>query len=347
MAYAWFVIVLLCLVMYVTLDGYDLGIGALLLTEADRDRRREMVEIVATAWDGNETWIIILAVALWGGLPEAYGAMLPALYLPLIVMFFALVWRGVAVEMISQSGGLPRRWTLSFGVGSLVAAFAQGMAMGGLLSGVLIRDRRFAGPTFGFFSGYSVLTGITAVVLYGLAGAAFLRLKAEGRLRDRATAAGRVLLALTAVLALVCALSLPATATSVHLNGPVRVTLFVIFAVVAAGGFVLAWIGFDRGPDRLALTGVATAEVAGLAGLVTVVVPVIVPPGLTVQAASAPGLTFDLLLFGVGANVPLLLFYSWYSHRVFRGKWRVPASQRPPGISAAGYAISGPHKEAD
>lgn len=347
MAYAWFVIILLCLTMYVTLDGYDLGIGALLLTDADHDRRREMVEIVATAWDGNETWIILLAVAMWGGLPEAYGAMLPALYLPLVVMFFGLVWRGVAVEMISHSVQLPRRWTLAFGTGSLVAAFAQGVAIGGLLTGVVIRDRRFAGPPFGFFSGYAVMTGIAAVLLYGLAGAAFLRLKSEGRLRARATAAGRVLLAFTAALAVVCALSLPATATPVYLRDPVRITFFVLFAVIATGGFLLAWVGFDRGPDRLPLTGVAIAEVAGLAALVTIVAPTIVPPALTIEAASAPGLTFDLLLFGVGANVPLLLFYSWYSHHVFRGKWRVPASQRPPGVSAAGYAIGGTRNEVD
>jgi cytochrome d ubiquinol oxidase subunit II len=320
------VIIILCLTMYLTLDGYDLGIGVLLLAETDRDRTREMVEIVATAWDGNETWIILLAVALWGGLPQAYGAMLPALYLPLIVMFFGLVWRGVAIEMISQSGGLPRRWTLSFAAGSLVAAFAQGVAIGGLLSGVDIADRQFAGPTFGFFTGYSVLTGITTVLLYSLAGAAFLRLKADGALKARATSAGKVLLGFTVALAGVCALSLPATATSVNLHSPARLVLFTIFVIIAAGGFLLAAIGFAHGRDSWPLTGVVIAEVAGLLAALTVIVPVIVPPGLTIAQAKSPGLTFGLLFYGVGANVPLLLFYSWYSHHVFRGKWRPAAA---------------------
>jgi cytochrome d ubiquinol oxidase subunit II len=328
MAYAWFVIIIVCLTMYVTLDGYDLGIGILLLAETDRGRKREMVEIVATAWDGNETWIILLAVATWGGLPEAYGAMLPALYLPLIVMFFGLVWRGVSIEMISQSGGLPRWWTLSFGIGSLVASLTQGVAIGGLLSGVVIRNGHFAGPTFGFFTGYAVLTGITTVLLYTLAGAAFLGLKADGVLKARARSAGKVLLGFTAALAGVCALSLPATATSVDLHSRARIVFFTVFVLIAAGGFVLAGIGFARGRDNWPLTGVVTAEVAGMLAALTAIVPLIVPPGLTISAAKAPGLTFDLLLYGVGANVPLLLFYSWYSHRVFRGKWRAYATAK-------------------
>jgi cytochrome d ubiquinol oxidase subunit II len=339
MAYAWFGIILLCLAMYVTLDGYDLGIGSLLLLERDPRRRREMVEIVATAWDGNETWIILLAVATWGGLSKAYGVMLPALFLPLIVMLFSLVLRGVSIELISSSEGVPRGWGLAFGVGSLVASFAQGATIGGLLSGVTVRDGQFAGGAFDFFTPFSVLTGLATVLLYGVAGAAFLQLKTDGGLRAHAAAAGRVLLGFLAVLALICAVSLPATATPVHIHSAARITLFTILTVIAAGGVVVAWRGFARGPDSRPLTGVVVAEVAGLLALLTLVAPTIVPPGLTIQAARSPGLTFLLLFIGVGLNVPLLLFYSWYAHHVFRGKFRVPDEQRPAGVSASAHAL--------
>jgi cytochrome bd ubiquinol oxidase subunit II len=137
-------------------------------------------------------------VALWGGLSKAYGVMLPALFLPLIVMLFSLVVRGASIEMISSSEGVPRVWGLVFGVGSLVASFA-------------------------------VLTGRAAVLLYGVAGAAFLQLKTDGDLRTRAAATGRVLLGCTAVLALLCALSLEATATPVHLHSTGRVVLFTVW----------------------------------------------------------------------------------------------------------------------
>lgn len=161
----------------------------------------------------------------------------------------------------------------------------------------------------------------------------------DGGLRSRAAGTGRVLLGCTAVLALLCALSLDATATPVHLHSAGRVVLFTVLVVIAAGGFVLAWIGFSRGPDSRSLTGVVVAELAGLLALVTLVAPTIVPPGLTIQGAESPGLTFLLLFVGVGLNVPLLLFYSWYAHHVFRGKYRVPDEQRPAGLSASAHAL--------
>ena len=117
----WFGVVLLCLVMYVLLDGYDLGLGILTLLDGDPQRRRESVEIVATAWDGNESWIVLLGVALWAGFPTAYGIALPALYLPLVVMLLAIIVRGAAIEMVSASPTPPRGGLLAFGVGSLVA----------------------------------------------------------------------------------------------------------------------------------------------------------------------------------------------------------------------------------
>ncbi|MEX0428535.1 cytochrome d ubiquinol oxidase subunit II [Nocardioides sp. DS6] len=342
---AWFAIVMLSVSMYVLLDGYDLGIGTLLLLDRDERRRREMVEIVATAWDGNETWLILFGVAAWAGLPTAYGVMLPALYIPLIVMLFSIIARGAAIELISTANdGVPFRWGLAFGLGSLIASFTQGVAIGGLLSGVTVTDGVFTGHTWDFLNAYSVLTGLATVVLYATAGAAFLRLKTEGPLRDRAGAAGRVSLGFTAVLSLVAALSLGATPTGTHLSSPLRVVFFVILVVVAVAGGVVAWIGFGRRPDRLALTGVVAAEVAGLLALLDILVPRVVPPGLTIGEAGAPGATFVVLLVGIGLNIPLVLFYSWYAHHVFRGKYREPQLARPAGLSASAQALrpSGP-----
>jgi cytochrome d ubiquinol oxidase subunit II len=168
-------------------------------------------------------------VALWGGLSKAYGVMLPALFLPLIVMLFSLVVRNASIEMISSNEGVPRVGGLVFGVGSLVASFAQGVAIGGLLSGVTIRGGQFAGGAFDFVTPFSVLTGRAAVLLYGVAGAAFLQLKTHGDLRTCAAGTGRVLLGCTAVLALLCALSLGTTATPVHLHSTGRVVLFTVW----------------------------------------------------------------------------------------------------------------------
>jgi cytochrome d ubiquinol oxidase subunit II len=341
MEYAWFAMVALCLSMYVLLDGYDLGIGTLTLFQRDPLNRREMVELLATAWDGNETWLILFAVGAWAGLPGAFGVMLPGLFLPLIVMLFSLILRGAAIEFISAGSGVPRGWGLAFGGGSLVASYAQGMAIGGLLSGVTQTNGVYTGGAFDFFTSYSVLTGLGAVLLYMTAGAAVLRYKTEGELRRQSGVVGRVTLAFTAGLALLAALSLAATATPLHLHSGWRIALFILALVVAVVGLITAASGFADGPDWRALVGVVTAEAACVLGLLTLILPVIVPPSITIHSARAPGMDFPLLAIGVGLNIPLVLFYGWYSHHVFRGKYRLPGSARPLGLSATAQALSG------
>ncbi|MBV9060347.1 MAG: cytochrome d ubiquinol oxidase subunit II [Pseudonocardiales bacterium] len=336
---AWYAITLFCLAMYVLLDGYDLGIGVLLLADRDDERRREMVELVATAWDGNESWLVLLGVALFGGLPAAYGVLLPALYVPVLVMLFAIIFRGVAIEMISAAPGFPRGWGWAFGLGSLVASFAQGVTLGGLLSGVALRGGVFAGASFDFLTPYAVLTGFAAVALYATAGAAVLRVKTEGAFYRRAMLAGRAALVATVALAAASAAALaPATATPVRLGEPGRLAAFVVLVLVAAAGLGLAGRGFGRRLDWVATAGVTVAEGAGLAGLLVAIYPVVVPPRLDLAAAAAPAGSLNFLLVGVGVNLPLVLFYNWYAHHVFRGKYRVLLAARPTGQSAAARA---------
>jgi len=329
--------------MYVLLDGYDLGIGTLLLAERDEGRRREMVEIVATAWDGNESWLILFAVAFWGGFPAAFGVLLPAMYIPVIVMLFALIFRGVAIEVISAANGVPRGWGYAFGIGSLVAAFAQGMAIGGVLSGVTISHGGFAGGSFDFFGPYSLLTGITTVAVYCMAGAAVLQLKTEGELRARSGRTGRTIAVFTALLVTISALSLEATAVPVQLGVTWRAVVFAVLAAIGACAFLFAWVAFGRRPDTGPLIGLVTASATGLAALIIAVYPALVPPDLTVYTARAPATTLEFMLFGVGCNIPLLLFYGWMAHHVFRGKYRLPAENRPAGVPASGHALS-PHE---
>lgn len=341
----WFGVVLLCLVMYVVLDGYDLGIGVNLLLERDLRRQRELVEIVATAWDGNESWLILLGVSLWGGFPLAYGVVLPHLFIPLIVMLFALILRGASIELVSGADTTPRRWVLVFGVGSLVAAFAQGMLFGALTQAVPVVDGAYAGAALDFASPYTVLTGTTAVALYAGLGAAYVRAKADDPLRAAAAGRGRVLLALTAVFSLSCAVRLDATAAPAALSSPYRVVPFVVLVVVAVAGAATAFWVFPRavGDDRMEVAPFAAlivTVVAGLAALVVVRAPVLLPPSLTIASAAAPGKSFGLLLFGVGLNIPFVLAYNWYAHRVFRGKYQVPKSERPAATSPAQLALS-------
>src|SRR5260370_158151 len=122
----WMIFITLALVMYVVLDGYDLGIGVFTLVERDEWSRQEMHALVGRAWDGNESWIVLLAVAAFGGLPLAFGLASPAVYIPLILMLFALIWRGISIEILDQYPTWQRGWGAAFGLGSLVAALSRG-----------------------------------------------------------------------------------------------------------------------------------------------------------------------------------------------------------------------------
>lgn len=358
----WFAVILLCLVMYVTLDGYDLGIGINMLFVRRPSHRRYLVDIVATAWDGNESWLILLAVALWGGFPVAFGVMLPYLFLPMIFVLFGLIVRGVSIEMVSESQPLHRGWLAGFTFGSLIAAFAQGVVFGGLTSNVTMVDGAFAGSAFDVFTPYAMLTGAATVLLYATLGAGFMRLKADAAhagVSERASRDGRVFLGFATVLCALCALSVNATDAPLQLGSPARMALFVLFALVAAAGTVVAFVAFPR-PSRasrsesgegaagvqgsrsgsLPFVAVTASVVAGLLAYAVARYPTIVPPDLTIATAQAPSQTLDFLLIGVGLNIPLVLFYNWYAHREFRGKYRVPREQRPPGTSALSYALS-------
>lgn len=337
---AWFWIIALCLVMYVVLDGYDLGIGILSLFQPKPAVRRSMVEIVATAWDGNESWIILLGIALWGGLPAAYGAMFPAIYLPIVVMLLALIFRGVAIEMVSSSAAHQRFWIGAFGVGSLIAAAAQGFAFGGLVSGVQVDEQHvFTGGSFDFFTAFSVLAAIATVLIYTTAGAAYLQHKCVDDTVVRAAAAGRVLLGVTLPVVLVTALWSTATEAPMQLAPTGRGVAFWLLVAVAAVAAAVAMKGFRNGPDSLAFPAVVTAEVAGLVAFLVGTFPLVVPPDITVASAAAPSGALTFLLIGVGLNIPLVLFYNWYAHHVFRGKYRQPPPEHPGAATPAATAL--------
>src|SRR5258705_36837 len=174
---------LFALVMYVMLDGFDLGVGALLFAQRDERVRDRMVAAIAPTWDGNETWLVMAALTLLAGFPRAYGILLPAFYIPIILMLLSLGLRGVSFEFRHNSETSRRRWDIVFAGGSLVAALAQGLVVGGLLQGVNTDLESFGGSPLDTFSPFCLLTGVTVVAGYATLGVGWLRLKGEDATR--------------------------------------------------------------------------------------------------------------------------------------------------------------------
>src|ERR1044072_7629148 len=155
----WAAIIGIAVALYVILDGFDLGLGILFPFTPEEERRDVMMNSVAPFWDGNETWLVLGGVGLLVAFPLAYSVIMPALYLPVIVMLLALVFRGVAFEFRGISFS-KKTWNIAFAGGSLLAAFCQGLILGGLLQGILIEGNTFAGRTFDFATPFALLTGV-------------------------------------------------------------------------------------------------------------------------------------------------------------------------------------------
>jgi cytochrome d ubiquinol oxidase subunit II len=342
MVFFWMTVLLVALLAYVILDGYDLGIGTLTLFERDAGTRRDMLDVVGNVWDGNESWLILLAMGLWAGFPDAYATALPGLYLPLCLMLFALIFRGFAIEMTIQRPGFDRLWGRLFGLGSIVAAFAQGVVFGGLLAGITVVNHRFAGRTWDFLGhGYALLTGCATVLLYAWAGAAQLQAKLAGDERPRA---GRQVRLLTAPVVLACALSaslLPvATKARLRLDGLDRWLPFAYGLLVATGAFYVAWRWAGRAPRQVSFYAVAAAETAGLLALVCLYFPQLVAPSVTIYSAAAGRTTLVFLAAMIGVIGPGTVAYGIYAHWVFRTRRDVYVGQTPP--AAQGRAALSP-----
>ncbi|HEY0186980.1 MAG TPA: cytochrome d ubiquinol oxidase subunit II [Cellulomonas sp.] len=329
----WFGIVLISLLAYLLLDGYDLGAGTIAVVERDRHTRHQIIEQVANVWDGNETWLVMAGVSLWAGFPLAFGVLLPHLYIPLVVMLLALILRGFSIEMISQrDGAVGERWYRAFGIGSLVAAFAQGFALGALTRPVAYDGASYVGGSAtDVFSWYSVLMGVGVVVLDVTLGYAYLYLQGVGDAQTLARR-GRLGVVSTGVLAVLALALVGATPAGMNLSTPARAIAFagtMVFAVVA---LVIASLTFRSSAAAGRRSG--TPMAAMVTATVAVVVAFLIghapdlAPGLTLDDAAATSSTYTFLLVGIGLNLPLIAYYTWFSQRAL--------SRRSPVLAPEG-----------
>jgi cytochrome d ubiquinol oxidase subunit II len=321
-------VVLFSLLLYVVLDGYDLGVGMLLLFARQDQQRKEMIALIGTSWDANESWILLVGIGLFAGFPLAYSTLLPALYVPIILMLFALIFRGVSFEFQAQAPGYSRGWGRAFAVGSLVAAFCQGVIFGSLVDGIPVTDGHFSGTPFSFLQGFSLLTGVLFACLYGLTGVSWLNDKTDGALAASAKQQGRILVVVVALLLVVTMILAP-------LTSPVfaRTLNTQLFFVIGATGLSLVslliiWFSLKHLNNLIPFFFAAFSLVLALLSLLVINYPYLVPPSITLWQAASPGLTVDFLLIGVGFCIPIVLGYNAFAYYVFRGKFTLPEQRK-------------------
>ena len=322
LAIVWAVILAFAIYAYVVLDGFDLGIGILAPLARSDDEEETMIEAIAPVWDGNETWLVLGGGGLFAAFPLAYAVLMPALYAPVIAMLLALIFRGVAFEFRHRHPRHRRHWTWGFVLGSYVATFAQGVALGTFIQGIEVEGRAYAGGWFDWLTPFSLFTGAALIAGYALLGACFLIMKTAGRLQDRMF---RLALPLgAAVLAFVAAVSLwtPFLSPEIAarwLSWPNIALLSPVPLLVAALAFAFhrsvtarreAW------PFVIAIL----MFLVSFGGLGVSLFPYVVPRAITIWDAAAPDASLGFLLVGTAILIPIILAYSAYSYWVFRGK---------------------------
>jgi cytochrome d ubiquinol oxidase subunit II len=319
----WAAIIGLGVFLYVVLDGFDLGIGLLFPFFEDKAERDVMLNTVAPVWDGNETFLVLGGAGLYGAFPVVYSTLLPANYLPLILMVVGLIFRGAAFELRVKSKRTQALWDLAFISGSALAAFCQGVVLGSLLQGIRIEHGQFVGGPFDWLSAFSVFCGMGVLVTYATLGCGWLIYKTDGELQRKMRSLMRpmvgVLLAVVALVSLWTVLGLPAVAARWFGSGMawfMPVPLLVVACVF--GIFRALRLRHEAMPFLLTLA----ICFLGFTGLVISIWPNIVPPSLSIWDASSSHSSQAFALVGTVIVLPVILVYNAMQYRVFRGKVR-------------------------
>lgn len=318
----WTAIIGFGIFMYVVMDGFDLGIGILFPFIRDHEERDVMMNSVAPIWDGNETWLVLGGAGLFAAFPVAYSVVLTALYLPLILMLIALIFRGVAFEFRFKAKRTRYIWDAAFIGGSIVATFAQGVVLGAFIDGIAVENRTYAGGPFDWLAPFPLFCGAALLFGYALLGCTWLIMKTEGRLQRHMY---RLVVPLTCVLLLfiaIVSLWTPLAHEAIARRWFSLPNLFyfmpvpTLVAITVLGLVRAVAIRADRQPFLLTLALIALSYT----GLAISVWPNIVPPSLSIWEASAPEKSQAFTLVGVTIMVPIILIYTAYSYYVFRGK---------------------------
>lgn len=320
----WAGLIGVAVALYVILDGFDLGIGILFPAFQDARHRDLMVNTVAPFWDGNETWLVLGGGGLLVAFPKAYAVLMPAMYLPVILMLLALVFRGVAFEFRWVARTSKIWWDRAFWLGSTLAAFFQGVILGGLIQGITVAHGEFAGGQFDWATRFSIACGVGVAVGYALLGATWLLIRTDGEVASRARELAKWLL--LAVLAFMAIVSLWTPLHSEHIAQRWFSTRNILYLwpvpLVTALVAWMCWRWLETGREVLPFLAAIALFLLGYLGLVISWFPYLVPPSLTIWDTAGAPASQIFVLIGVVFLLPIIIGYFVFVYWLFRGKVR-------------------------
>jgi cytochrome d ubiquinol oxidase subunit II len=319
----WYGLIIVAIFLYILLDGFDLGVGVLFPFAPSDQCRDRMMNSIAPFWDGNETWLVLGGGGLFAAFPLAYAVLMPALYIPVIIMLLGLIFRGVAFEFRFKASDRTRVvWDYAFHFGSLTAAFMQGVIIGAVVQGVAVEGRRFAGGAFDWLNAYSVMSGVALVFGYALLGATWLVMKTEEITQQWARKCAAYALGYVGLFLAIVSISMPVMNPGIRALWWSLPNFFFLLPIPTASLvlIILIWRDLHSGrevrPFLLSLGVFLTAYL----GLGISLWPFAVPFAITFRQAAAAPASQSLLLVGTVILLPLVLGYSAYCYYLFRGK---------------------------
>jgi cytochrome bd ubiquinol oxidase subunit II len=323
----WTVILGFGIILYVVLDGFDLGVGILYEFAPDLNARNIVMNSIAPIWDGNETWLVLGGFALLAAFPLAFAIILPAVYFPLLMMLLGLVFRGLAFEFRFRDREHKTFWDYGFSLGSAVATFAQGIILGAFIQGFKVEGRSFSGSSFDCFTPFTFLTGAALLLGYSLLGSCWLIIKTDGKLQDWARDKAKI--CLIGVMIAIAIVSLWTPLASARISErwfSLPNVLFLVPIPILTGVTALwIWRAIEMRKEFQPFFGSIILFLFAYAGIAISLWPMIVPPDISLTAAASSPSTQAFLLVGTLFLIPIILVYSGWSYWVFRGKIKAGA----------------------
>src|SRR5277367_2219826 len=321
LALFWTAVAVCSILVYVILDGFDLGVGVLFGTVRDEAVRVEMMDAIAPVWNGNETWLVVIGTSLFAAFPAAYAVFMGAFYIPILLLLCGLIFRGVAFEFRFRTERMRPLWDWGFFLGSTVMAFVQGAAVGAMIRGIPVSNGQYAGDAFGWLKPFPILTGIGLVLGYALLGAGWLVLKSEGPLRDWARRRIRWLAA--AVLAVMFVAFISTRGLDPQARGNLQARPWgLVFAAMGIFALIAVLLGARNKRDGFPFAMTVLFFLSAFLALGTLFWPFIIPYKITVGNAVAPDASLVFLFYGAVVILPLIIFYTMRVYWIFRGKIR-------------------------
>jgi cytochrome d ubiquinol oxidase subunit II len=319
----WSCLIGLAIILYVILDGFSLGVALLFRSTRNEEERDILMDSIAPVWDANQTWLVFGGGALLVAFPMIYGVLFTGLYIPLLTFIFGLIFRGVTFEFRANA---TRKgpWNMAFFLGSLVAVVAQGLTLGGILSGTKVVGNRFAGGPFDWLNPFSMTVAMALIAGYILLGSTYLIIKTTGPVQElayrRAYQSAFIVLAFQILMTFWTPFHYPSTLS--NWTSPPRVYFIWAFPLVGLSAFYEVIKNLRARREVLPFAFSVVFFFAGYLGLIASIYPYVVPPNITFQDAAAQHETLRFTLWGVIIVLPLVLGYTAYSYAISRGKFR-------------------------